>query len=229
MERNRILIIEDEKELAQILSDYLEVEGFESSIATDGEMGLTMFAEYNPDLIILDIMLPRLDGIEVCKRIRQSSDVPILILSAKNGEMDKVISLGIGADDYVTKPFSAFELIARVKAHLRRYQKNATQESTNSSLQIGELMMNKESYEVSVAGKHIDMTTKEFEVLYFLASNENQVFTKEQIYDQIWGMNVYGDISSVAVYIKRIRRKLEQFEIDYIRTVWGVGYKFAIS
>lgn len=228
MSRKRILVIEDEQELAQVLGDYLEVEGFDCDIANDGELGLTYFKEKNPDMIILDIMLPKLDGIEVCKQIRQYSDIPILILSAKSGEMDKVISLGIGADDYVTKPFSPFELIARVKAHLRRYSNVPKQIQAENEYEIGRLKLSKESYEVRIDQKLIDLTTKEFEVLYFFACHPGQVFSKEQIYDQIWGMNEYGDISSVAVYIKRIRRKLEQYELDYIKTVWGVGYKFVV-
>lgn len=228
MSRKRILVIEDEQELAQVLGDYLEVEGFDCDIANDGELGLAYFKEKNPDMIILDIMLPKLDGIEVCKQIRQYSDSPILILSAKSGEMDKVISLGIGADDYVTKPFSPFELIARVKAHLRRYSNVPKQIQAENEYEIGRLKLSKESYEVRIDQKLIDLTTKEFEVLYFFACHPGQVFSKEQIYDQIWGMNEYGDISSVAVYIKRIRRKLEQYELDYIKTVWGVGYKFVV-
>ncbi len=223
-----VLIIEDEKELAQILGDYLEVEGFFSELAYDGESGLRMFLDKKPDMVILDIMLPKMDGIEVCKRIREVSDVPILILSAKNGEMDKVISLGIGADDYVTKPFGASELIARVKAHIRRY--TAKQEKQDpakkETLCIGNLKLKKDCYEASFGEQSLDLTTKEFEVLYFFASHPGQVFSKEQIYEQIWGSNEYGDLSSVAVYIKRLRRKLEQFEADYIKTVWGVGYKF---
>ena len=228
MSNKRVLVIEDEKELAQILRDYLEIEGFESDLAYDGELGLELFHDTSPDMVILDIMLPKLDGIEVCKRIRETSNVPVLVLSAKSGEMDKVISLGIGADDYVTKPFSPFELIARVKAHLRRYTATIRQEENKLGLQVGKILLKKESYEAYVMEQPIELTTKEFDVLYFFASHVGQVFSKEQIYEQIWGMNEFGDISGVAVYIKRIRRKLEQFELDYIKTVWGVGYKFAL-
>ncbi|HEX3078122.1 MAG TPA: response regulator transcription factor [Lachnospiraceae bacterium] len=229
MQEQRILIIEDEKELAQILGDYLEVEGYTCDLAFDGVAGLHIFHEKKPNLILLDIMLPKIDGIEVCKRIREESDIPILILSAKNGEMDKVISLGIGADDYVTKPFSPLELVARVKAHLRRYQGSTSKASENDTLQFGKIRMCKDSYEIYIEDRLIELTTKEFEVLYFFASHINQVFSKEQIYEQVWGMNEFGDISSVAVYIKRIRRKLEEYGIDYIKTVWGIGYKLSIG
>lgn len=229
MEDNSILIVEDEVELSDVLEDYFLVQGFKVYTAADGEEGLRLFNENCPAIVLLDIMLPKIDGIEVCKRIRSKSDVPIIMLSAKNGEMDKVICLGIGADDYITKPFSPVELVARVKANLRRY-KCIPHEIVNKtdSLKTGRLKMNKESYECFVDNDRVDLTTKEFEVLYFFASNVNRVYSKEQIYDKIWGNNEYGDISSVAVYIKRIRRKLESYGVDYIKTVWGVGYKFAV-
>lgn len=231
MNKEKILIIEDEEDLANILGDYLTMEGYETRLSYNGENGLKQFKEYRPDLIILDIMLPVLDGIEVCKRVREESDVPILILSAKSGEMDKVISLGIGADDYVTKPFSASELIARVKAHLRRYKVTEKKEvqKRESCLNVGKLRLYRESYEVRCIEDKLDLTTKEFQVLYFFARHEGKVFSKEQIYDQIWGMKEFGDISSVAVYIKRLRKKLAAYELDYIKTVWGVGYKFVVE
>lgn len=229
----RVLIIEDEQELAEILGEYLEVEGYEVCLAFDGKTGLFSVEEFQPTLVLLDIMLPMIDGITICKRIREKSDFPIIMLSAKNGEMDKVICLGSGADDYVTKPFSPLELVARVKAHLRRYtasQKNQTGSNREDSvLHTGRLCLNKESYTVFVDQKVVELTTKEFEVLWFFASQKNQVFSKEQIYESIWGMNEFGDISSVAVYIKRIREKLKELEIDYIKTVWGVGYKFTVQ
>ena len=228
MEKKTILIIEDEKELAEILGDYLGIEGFQVFISFDGEEGLKLFKAKKPELVLLDIMLPKLNGMEVCKQIRQMSNIPIIMVSAKSGEMDKVISLGIGADDYVTKPFSPLELVARVKAHLRRYKEIGQPEVSSKVFSIGRLKISKESYEASIDGKIINFTTKEFEVLYFFARNVNQVFSKEQIYEEVWGMNEFGDISSVAVYIKRIREKLNNFELRYIKTVWGVGYKLSV-
>ncbi|MDF2540651.1 MAG: yycF 1 [Herbinix sp.] len=228
MEDRLILIIEDERELAEILRDYLAVEGFKAILAFDGEEGLRAFETVHPGFVLLDIMLPKMDGIEVCKRIRIQSDVPILMLSAKSGEMDKVISLGIGADDYVTKPFSPLELVARVKAHLRRYRSQEPKENTSRTLIVGKLKLSKDYYEVLYEDKKLEFTTKEFDMLYFFGNHLNLVFSKEQIYEQIWGMNEYGDISSVATYIKRIRNKLDEYGLDYIRTVWGVGYKMTV-
>ena len=232
----RVLIIEDEQELALILGDYLKVEGYEVRLAFDGEAGLLAVLEFNPDLVLLDIMLPKSDGVTVCKKIRETREIPIIMLSAKSGEMDKVICLGIGADDYVTKPFSPLELVARVKAHLRRAEKIIQTKSESGEkdlaeskiLQAGKLKINKNSYECHVESVPLELTTREFEILYFFASHVNQVFSKEQIYENIWGMNEYGDISSVAVYINRLRDKLKQFHLDYIKTLWGVGYKFFV-
>lgn len=219
----KILIIEDEKELAEILGEYLKVEGYEAILAPDGKEGLSLLSRCLPDLVILDIMLPGMDGMEVCRRIRQEHELPIIMLSAKSGEMDKVICLGIGADDYVTKPFSPLELVARVKAHLRRAEKS------KRDLNTERLVLKKESYTAYADGQVLELTTKEFDMLYFLKNHENQVFSKEQLYESIWGMNEFGDISSVAVYIKRIREKLRAHSMDYIKTVWGVGYKFFIE
>lgn len=225
----RILIVEDEKELAEILGEYLNVEGYEIQIAYDGADGLAMQEAYQPDLVLLDIMLPKIDGITICKRIRKTKDIPIIMLSAKAGEMDKVICLGIGADDYVTKPFSPLELVARVKANLRRSYKSDTKLKIDESVvRCGVLSLEKDSYQAKIGEEEIDLTTKEFEVLYFFAKNCNQVFSKEQIYENVWGMNEYGDISSVAVYIKRIREKLSHYDMDCIKTIWGVGYKFSL-
>jgi Response regulators consisting of a CheY-like receiver domain and a winged-helix DNA-binding domain len=226
----KILIIEDEKDLAKILGDYLEVEGFVPIVANDGEQGLTTFYKEQPGLILLDIMLPVKDGISVCKEIREKSDVPILMISAKSGEMDKVIALGIGADDYITKPFSPLELVARVKANLRRYgqilQKGNTMED---EIVIGDVVLKKTSYTAIVKGEALTLTTKEFEILFYLALHPNQVFTKEQIYNGVWGYSMYGDDNSVTVYIKRLREKLGVYQLDYIKTVWGVGYKLSVG
>ena len=226
----RVLIIEDERELAEILGEYLEVEGYKVCLAFDGIKGLELVGEFQPDLVLLDIMLPGVDGMTICKKVREMHDIPIIMLSAKNGEMDKVVCLGIGADDYVTKPFSPLELVARVKAHLRRFEKqHKVINESEGGIQAGRMVLNKDSYTVRIEDKAIELTTKEFEVLYFFASRVNKVFSKEQIYEDIWGMNEFGDISSVAVYVKRIREKLREYDIDYIRTVWGVGYKFSVD
>ncbi|BCN31779.1 response regulator transcription factor [Anaeromicropila herbilytica] len=224
----KILIIEDEKELANILGAYLEVEQFEPIVRNDGKEGLKTFKEEEPSLVLLDIMLPIIDGIQVCKEIRQYSDVPIIMISAKSGEMDKVIALGIGADDYVTKPFSPLELVARVKAQLRRYEKSTTTSNMKKEeITVGELYLNKSSYSATIKGEILTLTTKEFELLYFLAKNPNQVFSKEQIYNSVWGYSGYCDDNSITVYINRLREKLGKYKIDYIKTVWGAGYKFS--
>ncbi|MDF2945020.1 MAG: response regulator with CheY-like receiver domain and winged-helix DNA-binding domain [Herbinix sp.] len=224
----KILIIEDEKELAQILGAYLEVEGFMPIVKHDGVEGVTAFFEEQPSLILLDIMLPKKDGISVCKEIREKSDVPIIMISAKSGEMDKVIALGIGADDYVTKPFSPLELVARVKANLRRYEQMTNKNKlSKDEVVFGELVLKKSSYSAAAKGQLLTLTTKEFEILYYLSTNPNQVFTKEQIYNGVWGYNKLGDDNSVTVYIKRLREKLSSYELDYIKTVWGAGYKLA--
>jgi DNA-binding response OmpR family regulator len=226
----KILIVEDEKELAKILGAYLEVEGFVPIVAYDGVEGLSAFYKDQPGLILLDIMLPIKDGITVCKEIRESSDVPIIMISAKNGEMDKVIALGIGADDYVTKPFSPLELVARVKANLRRYVQMSNKHNiSKEEIVIGELVLNKSSYTATIRGDSLDLTTKEFEVLYYFANNPNQVFSKEQIYNGVWGYSKYCDDNSVTVYIKRLREKLDRYQLDYIKTVWGAGYKLSIN
>lgn len=226
----KILIIEDEKELAKILGAYLEVEGFVPFVSYDGAEGLSQFYKEKPGLVLLDIMLPIKDGISVCKEIREMSDVPIIMISAKSGEMDKVIALGIGADDYVTKPFSPLELVARVKANLRRYEQMSGKITAHKDeITIGELVLNKASYTAVIQGNDLALTTKEFEILYYFASNPNQVFSKEQIYNRVWGYSKYCDDNSVTVYIKRLREKLERYNLDYIKTVWGAGYKLSVS
>ncbi len=226
----KILIVEDEKELADILGAYLEVEGYMPIVRHDGMEGLAAFYKENPDLLLLDIMLPKRDGISVCKEIRESCDVPIIMISAKSGEMDKVIALGIGADDYVTKPFSPLELVARVKANLRRYEKMANRGiSCKEDIAVGELQLHKSSYTAYVKGNNLNLTTKEFDILYYLSVNPNQVFTKEQIYSGVWGYDRLGDDNSVTVYIKRLREKLNTYQLDYIKTIWGAGYKLSVD
>lgn len=224
-----VLIVDDEKELADIVAAYLKIEGFEVVTATDGQMGLQAFRACHPSVVLLDIMLPKLDGIEVCKEIRAESDASVIMLSAKNGEMDKVIALGIGADDYVTKPFSPIEVVARVKAQIRRLEKSEqkTEHKQNNQLTAGKLMLNKSSYMAYVNGDELNLTTKEFDMLYYLAQNPEQVFSKEQIYQAVWGYDSCDD-SSVTVYVNRIRDKLDAYHVDYIKTVWGAGYKFTV-
>lgn len=225
----KVLIVEDEKELADILGAYLEVEGFSPIVAKDGIEGLKAFNENKPDLMLLDIMLPGCDGIQICKEVREKSDIPVIMISAKSGEMDKVIALGIGADDYVTKPFSPLELVARVKAQLRRYEKSSDSSNSNKEeIRAGKLLLNKSSYQVQVDNVELVLTTKEFEILYFFGKNPNQVFSKEQIYQGVWGYNGICDDNSVTVYVNRIREKLDKFGLDYIKTVWGAGYKFSV-
>lgn len=226
-----ILIVEDEKELANIVAAYLKAEGFQVVIANDGQAGLEEFRRTNPSVVLLDIMLPKMDGIEVCKEIRENSDAAVIMISAKNGEMDKVIALGIGADDYVTKPFSSIEVVARVKAQLRRYQKikemtGTTEKLPENVIQVGPLTLNKASYEAKVEDTDLNLTTKEFDILYYFAKNPNHVFSKDQIYEAVWGYQECGDDNSVTVYVNRIRDKLDRFNLDYIKTVWGAGYKF---
>lgn len=226
-----VLIIEDERDLADIAAAYLKVEGIQTVIANDGAEGLAQFKRCQPSVVLLDIMLPKIDGIELCKEIREISNASVIMISAKNSEMDKVLALGIGADDYVTKPFSMIELVARVKTQIRRYKEIGSvagdkDAGKREAIETGALLLNKSSYEAQAFGQTLNLTTKEFDILYYLAQNPNLVLKKEQIYEAVWGYNEYGDDNSVTVYINRIRDKLEQFHLDYIKTVWGVGYKY---
>ncbi|MTI83256.1 MAG: response regulator transcription factor [Firmicutes bacterium] len=225
---SKILIIEDEREIAELIRDYLEQEGYEVVISLDGEMGLRDYRRHKPDLVILDIMLPEVEGTEVCRIIRNDSNIPILMLSAKKSEVDKILSLGLGADDYVTKPFSPGELVARVKAQLRRYTLFSTPTAGKGVIKYGSLEINPKAYNVHMDGKKVDLSAKEFEILNLLATHPQQVFTREQIFDRIWGYHEFGDINTVTVHIRKIREKIEPVPArpHYIKTVWGVGYKF---
>ena len=227
----KILIIEDEKELADILGEYLKVEGFQVQICNDGKAGLDFFRQEKVELVLLDIMLPLMDGIAVCREIRNESDVPIIMVSAKSGEMDKVVALGIGADDYVTKPFSPLELVARVKAQLRRYQSAVSKQTEvlKDEICIGALTMNCSSYEAFINHNKLNLTTKEFEILALFAKHPGQVFSKVQIYEQVWGYEGICDDNSITVYINRIREKLKEHDCIYITTVWGIGYKLSVT
>ncbi len=229
MSQEHIQIIEDELEIAELIKDYLEDEGFQVTISLNGIEGLNTFQKERPDIVILDLMLPGMDGFEVCRLIRKDSDIPVLILSSKNTDMDKVLALGIGADDYVTKPFSPIELVARIKAHLRRQNKASASPQSNHILTFGNLRIDLSAYTVHVGDTIVNMTNKEFELLKLLAQNPNQVLTKEQIISAVWGNNYYGDDNTIPVHIRKVREKIEDDPSDpkFILTVWGVGYRFA--
>ena len=227
MANEKVLIIEDDKDIRNILKDYLTADGFIVNCCDNGGNALSVFSSFSPDIIVLDIMLPQVDGIEICRRVRSSSLVPIIMLSAKSGDIDKILSLGVGADDYITKPFSPMEVIARVKAHLRRY-KTFSNPSTNITDKkgFGQLTIDSKSYKVTYMDKEIHFTSREFEIIDFLSQYPSQVFSKEQLYDNVWGLSGFGDLNTIAVYIKRIREKLASHNLNYIKTVWGVGYKW---
>ena len=228
---SRILIVEDEKDIAELEKDYLELSGFEVEIVYDGTEGLEKALNEDFDLYILDLMLPGVDGFEICKRIRDVKDTPILLVSAKRDDIDKIRGLGLGADDYVTKPFSPSELVARVKAHLARYDRLiGSQAQKNEVIQIRGLKIDRTARRVWVNGEEKQFTTKEFDLLTFLAMNPNHVFTKEELFRNIWDMESVGDIATVTVHIKKIREKIEldTSKPQYIETIWGVGYRFRI-
>lgn len=230
MKEKKILVVDDEIEICELIRDYLQREGYYVVLASDGEQGLSLYRQHNPMLIILDVMLPKLDGMEICRIVRSESSVPIIMLSAKKSDVDKILGLGFGADDYISKPFSPRELVARVKAHIRRYTMLSSKSSLNDHLlKYNDLEIDKKGYNVYVAGEKIDLAAKEFEVLLFLALNPHQVFKREQIFEKIWGYNEYGDISTITVHIRKIREKIEKNPSSpkFIKTVWGVGYKFA--
>lgn len=228
---SKILIIEDEIEIADLEKDYLELSGFDVAIANDGREGLAMALTEAYDLIILDLMLPGMDGFEVCKTIREKKDVPIIMVSAKKDDIDKIRGLGLGADDYMTKPFSPSELVARVKAHMARYERLVgSQAKVNDIIEIRGIRIDKTARRVYVDGEEKAFTTKEFDLLTFLAENPNHVFTKEELFREIWDMESVGDIATVTVHIKKIREKIEYdtAKPQYIETIWGVGYRFKI-
>lgn len=228
MANERILIADDEKELVEIMRDYLQAEGFEVFTSFDGEEALESFDKFDPQLVLLDVMMPKIDGMEVCRLIRARADVPVLMLSAKSGDIDKILALGLGADDYITKPFSPGELVARVKAQLRRYLRLSNHQQQPAILQYGNLKIDSKAYTVKVDGRIIDLTAREFELLNYMASNSMQVFTREQLFNKIWGFSEFGDINTVTVHIRKIREKIESDPANpvFIKTVWSVGYKF---
>lgn len=228
---SRILIIEDEEAIADLEKDYLELSDFDVTIEHDGEEGLKQALSGDYGLIILDLMLPEMDGFEVCKHIREKKDVPVIMVSAKKDDIDKIRGLGLGADDYLTKPFSPSELVARVKAHLSRYSRLVGNNAKkNDIIEIRELKIDKTARRVFIDGVEKPFTTKEFDLLTFLAENPNHVFSKEELFRQIWNMESVGDIATVTVHIKKIREKIEYDTSNpqYIETIWGVGYRFKI-
>lgn len=228
---SKILIIEDEIEIADLEKDYLELSGFEVAIANDGNKGLAMALTEEYDLIILDLMLPGMDGFDVCKTIREKKNIPIIMVSAKKDDIDKIRGLGLGADDYMTKPFSPSELVARVKAHMARYDRLVgSQAKVNDVIEIRGIRIDKTARRVYVDDVEKAFTTKEFDLLTFLAENPNHVFTKEELFREIWDMESVGDIATVTVHIKKIREKIEYdtAKPQYIETIWGVGYRFKI-
>ena len=227
-EKQAIMVVDDDPNIAQLVKLYLEKEGYEVTVETRGDDAMAAFQKNPPSLMLLDVMLPGMDGWQVCRGIRQMSNIPIIMLTAKGETFDKVLGLELGADDYITKPFEGKELVARVKAVLRRA---APGESEKNTLSFPGLTISLEKYEVHFQGKLIEMPPKELEVLYFLAAHQNRVFTREQLLEQVWGFDFFGDSRTVDVHIKRLREKLQGSESLgwQIRTVWGVGYKFEVK
>ena len=228
---SRILIIEDEEAIADLEKDYLELSDFEVVIENTGDAGLKRAMSEDFDLLILDLMLPGMDGFEVCKSIREEKDIPIIMVSAKKDDIDKIRGLGLGADDYMTKPFSPSELVARVKAHMARYDRLVgSNQRANDIIEIRGLKIDKTARRVYLDGEEKIFTTKEFDLLSFLAQNPNHVYTKEELFREIWDMESIGDIATVTVHIKKIREKIEfdTTKPQYIETIWGVGYRFKI-
>jgi two-component system alkaline phosphatase synthesis response regulator PhoP len=228
MAQPRVLVVDDESIVTEVVQRYLVREGFQVFAAADGESALAATRDHGPDLIVLDLMLPKVDGLEVCRRLRSESSIPIIMLTAKGEESDKILGLGLGADDYLTKPFSPRELVARVKAVLRRAQATAAAQLPGDQIRAGSLRINPRARAVDRDDEPLHLTAKEFDLLYFLAKNAGQVFSREQLLDNVWDYEWYGDPSTVTVHIRRLREKVEPNPMrpTYIKTVWGVGYKF---
>ena len=228
---SRILIVEDEVAIADLEKDYLELSGFEVEIENDGKSGLERALNEDFDLFILDLMLPGMDGFEICREIRKAKNTPVILVSAKKDDIDKIRGLGLGADDYITKPFSPSEMVARVKAHLARYERLiGSNMPQNDIIEIRGIKIDKTARRVWVNGEEKQFTTKEFDLLTFLAQNPNRVFTKDELFSKIWDMESIGDIATVTVHIKKIREKIEfnTSKPQYIETIWGVGYRFKV-
>lgn len=228
--KQKIMIVDDDNNIAELISLYLTKECFETLIVNDGESAIKEFKSFNPNLILLDLMLPGIDGYQVCRELRKTSNIPIIMLSAKGETFDKVLGLELGADDYMIKPFDSKELVARVKAVLRRYQPApAAPETKLECVEYPGLIINLTNYSVTCNGEVLDMPPKEIELLYFLASSPNQVFTREQLLDNLWGYEYMGDTRTVDVHVKRIREKLMENNDWTLSTVWGIGYKFEVK
>ncbi len=228
---SKILIVEDEVAIADLEKDYLELSGFEVEVETQGDVGLSRALKEEFDLLILDLMLPGVDGFEICRKIRETKNTPIIIVSAKKDDIDKIRGLGMGADDYMTKPFSPSEMVARVKAHLARYERLVSSGIPNNDIiEIRGIKIDKTARRVWVNGEETNFTSKEFDLLAFLAQNPNHVYTKEELFREIWDMESIGDIATVTVHIKKIREKIEYdtSKPQYIETIWGVGYRFKV-
>ena len=228
--KQKILIVDDDNNIAELVALYLTKECFETKIVNDGEEALKQFHIFHPDLVLLDLMLPGIDGYQVCREIRHTSDVPIIMLSAKGETFDKVLGLELGADDYIIKPFDSKELVARVRAVLRRFHvKSSSAAPKEKYVSYPDLVINLTNYSVTYMGHQIDMPPKELELLYFLAASPNQVFTREQLLDHIWGYEYIGDTRTVDVHIKRLREKIKDNPNWALSTVWGIGYKFEVK
>ena len=230
--KQKILIVDDDNNIAELISLYLTKECYDTKIVNDGEQALIAFEHYKPNMLLLDLMRPGIDGYQVCREIRAKSDVPIIMLSAKGEVFDKVLGLELGADDYILKPFDSKELVARVKAVLRRFQPAKPEAYASVNIKCVEypgLIVNLSNYSVTYDGQQIDMPPKELELLYFLASSPNQVFTREQLLDNIWGYEYVGDTRTVDVHVKRLREKIKDKPTWRIATVWGIGYKFEVK
>ena len=226
---NKILIVDDDANICELLRLYLEKDGFDTVVANDGEQALEFATKASPDLILLDIMLPKLDGWQVCREIRKTMNTPIIMLTAKGETFDKILGLELGADDYVSKPFDTKEVVARIKAVLRRAKENDSQDKVKE-VRFDKLRINLTNYELEVDGKVIDTPPKELELIYHLASNPNRVYTRDQLLDEVWGFDYYGDSRTVDVHVKRLREKLEDVSPEWsLKTVWGVGYKFEVK
>ncbi len=229
MANEKILVVDDDTNICELLRLYLTKEGYQVTIANDGEAGLAQFGQVKPDMVLLDVMMPKMDGLEVCRRIRKLGNTPVIMLTAKGETFDKVLGLELGADDYIVKPFDAKEVVARIKAVLRRAG-SAVQEADEGVIEYDNLRLDMNSYELRVKGKVVEAPPKELELLNCLASHPNRVYTRDQLLDEVWGFDYYGDSRTVDVHVKRLREKLEGVSDKWaLKTVWGVGYKFEVK
>lgn len=226
----KVLIVEDDSNIAELIRLYLEKEGYEVTIASDGKEGVNKFTEIHPNIILLDLMLPVMDGWSVCREIRKVDQTPIIMITAKDETFDKVMGLEMGADDYISKPFEMKEVIARIHAVLRRFEKKEDDSQRSKVLRFDNLVIDMDAYEVTIKGKKVDMPPKELELLYYLASYPNRVFTRNQLLDDVWGFEYFGDSRTVDVHVKRLREKIDGVSPEWsLKTVWGVGYKFEVT